>query len=240
MLKVKELSIFRKAEPILSSVSFEVKRGEVVAIIGPNGSGKTSLLKALTGSSSETTGEIRINSFNVQGDNIKAKSQFGYLPNPSLYEPYLTGMEWLEVVGSMYHLSPPHRIQRILKYAETLDFKEQLFSLNEQAESSTLQKVGIVASIIHQPELVIWDEPTQSLDHSMKEQLLGLVKDLSAEGSAFLIATNDLSWAERVADRFMLVGNGELLASGTLNELHNQYRTNKSLDSIYMAAFNEH
>src|SRR5688572_24246544 len=151
MLKVRNLTIFDHAEPLLVNSNLSVKRGEVVGVIGPNGSGKTALLRAMAGGCEKYEGEIKVNDFDMDTDPLRAKMHLGYLPSNLALEPYLTGLEWLEVVGSLYHIAPKNRIERILELAERFDCKNFIYTIIEQLGQAEKQKIALIASILHKP-----------------------------------------------------------------------------------------
>ncbi|QQG50065.1 MAG: ABC transporter ATP-binding protein [Candidatus Berkelbacteria bacterium] len=233
MLKARELTVFDKAIPVLTNINLEIKRGEVAAFIGPNNAGKSALLRALAGGFEHYDGEIRVGSYSLKNSE-KAKTQLGYLSSPVAFENYLTGLEWLEVVSAAYHLAPPKRIEAILNLADKLNCKDSLYTILDSADESTKQKVGLIASLLHQPSVVLWDEPINSLDPTSQQEVSELARRVSSDGAAVLIATNNLPWAERVAERFFIMDQGEILSDGTLSQLKSLSRAeDRDLLTIY-------
>jgi len=234
MVRVRNLTIFHRTVPVVHDVTFEVKRGEVVALIGPNQSGKSTVLKAIAGGYDEFQGEIKVQTFNVTPDSTKAKMHVGYLAAPPLMEAYLTGLEWLEVVGATYNLAPETRIHRIITLAETFGCKEELYSTIERLDPAARQKIGLLASLVHEPSCVIWDEPLIFLDPESQQTVTDFINSLVSQGTSVILATNNLFWAQIVADRHLVFRDGEVIAAGSLGELHNQAKTaRKDLPSIY-------
>lgn len=240
MLKVRNLSAFEHGNAILSEISFEVKRGEIVALIGPNYSGKSLLLRALAGGFRHLEGDCRVNSYNLEREPKHYKSQIGFASPLNRPEPYLTGLEWLEIIGTAYALPPKKRVATILALAEALDAKDDLYRLVDQAGPAATQKVSLIGSLFHKPTVALWDEPTQFLDPSTQVALAALARSFASDGGSLLLASNHLEWAERVADRYILMDDGQIVAEGTLARLRNSYRSpERSLTSVFQTAFHD-
>lgn len=240
MLKVRDLAVVEHGNIILGDVSFEIKRGEIVALVGPNYSGKSTLLRALAGGFRHMEGEIRISSYSLVKDPKHYKSQIGYAAPPNQPEAYLTGLEWLEIIGSAYDLAPKKRITTILKLAEELDTKEELYRTTEHISFAAKQKISLIASLFHQPTVALWDEPTQFLDPIAQDALHDIARTYVSDGGAILMACNHLEWAERLADRYILIDQGQIVAEGTLTALRNSLRADeRTLMSVFHRAFNE-
>jgi len=238
MLKVEHLESLRYLGQPLLDISFTVADGEILVLLGPNGAGKSQLLEAVAAPDETSRGQILVNHFNARTDPDKARVHLGYLPSPVAVEPYLTGFEYLQLVGSIYHLSPKVRTASILQLANKLGCSHQLFTLMERLGPAARQKVGLLAALIHKPSVLVLDEPTEHLDatgqHLVQEQLI----EFSRQGGAVLLATNDLTLAEQVADRLLLIDQGQSLAEGTATQLHHQFKSNdKSVLGLYQQAF---
>lgn len=240
MLKVKDLAIFEHGVAALDNISLEVKRGEAVALIGPNYSGKSTLLRALAGGFRHLEGDSKIGSYSLSRDPKHYKSQLGYSAAVNQPDEYLSPLEWLEIIGAAYSLAPKKRISAILELAEQLEAKEELYRPIEQVSQATRQKVSLIASLFHQPTVALWDEPTQFLDPISQDALADIARQFVADGGSLLFASNHLEWAEKVADRFVLIDNGSLVAEGTLAMLRNMLRApERQLKSVFTAAFDE-
>jgi len=239
MLKADSLSVPGPTTTEIVNFSLEARRGEVVALVGPNGSGKSIILRTLAGLNDNVHGSIKINNINVLKEPEKAKTQLGYLPNPVILEPYLTGFEILEMVGAMHNIAPELRPQKILTLAEHFDCKSQLYTTTERLGRAIWQKIGLMASLMHEPALLLWDEPTLHLDPYSQSAVTASVRHSAKEGVATVIATNDLSFAEALADKIVLLDNGETLAVGSLRQLCNQFKVGeRRLWAVYSTAFN--
>lgn len=237
MLSVEDLKLGTTSKGATQPLHFKIAEHQVWAVIGPNGSGKSALLELIANGPADPEGKIVIHHFNAHHEPDKAKALVGYLPNPVRFEPYLTGYEFLELVSSFYHLSPEVRSQRILSLAERLGCRDYLFTNLERLGAALHQKIGLIASLIHQPKVLLWDEPLQHLDHHSQSAALELLQETAAAGAACLVATNDLELAQIIGQHFLLLDNGELVAQGSLAQLTNQFQTDrKDLAAVYHQA----
>lgn len=239
MLKVDNLTIIGPAAAEIVDFSLEVKRGEIVVLIGPNNSGKSAILRTLAGLSSNVHGTIKINNINVLKEREKAKTQLGYLPNPVVLEPYLTGFEILEMVGAMHNIAPAVRSRRILALAEYFDCKSYLYTLLENLGRAFWQKIALIASLIHEPTILLWDEPIIHLDPLSQELVSESIKHSAKANTAVIVATNNLDFAQKISHRLILLNNGEVLAEGNLKQLCNQFKVEgNQLSAVYKTAYN--
>lgn len=233
MLKIRQLTVFDRAIPILTNVSLEIKRGEIVAVVGPNNSGKSAMLETIAGGIKQFEGEIRVGSYSLKNED-KAKTQIGYLASPVALESYLTGLEWLEVVGTAYHLAPAKRIENILALAESLSCKDDLYTIIDNTDESVRQKIGLIAAVLHRPPVQLLDEPISNLDPTAQQEVSMLIRQMASEGAAILLATNNLGWVEQVAEKFVILTAGEIVAEGSLSQLKNVARSDsRALNAIY-------
>jgi len=222
MLKVKNLSV-EQPSLCLENVSFQAGRGEIVGVVGPNTAGKSLLLDALAGYLPQSEGHVILNHFDLLKEPEKAKIHLGFLPDPPLLEDYLSGYEFLHALGSFYHLLPQQREKQILEASHALKADSCLYELIHRLSPADRQKIGLLASFFHQPDLIIWDEPTANLDFLSKATLGSLAMKLAGEGKTFVIATNDLAWLEPILTTVVVLSHGKQLSFGTIKELARQY-----------------
>jgi ABC-type multidrug transport system ATPase subunit len=240
MLEVRELSVLEHGNIVVGDITLEIKRGEAVAIIGPNYSGKSTLLRAIAGGFRHFEGDCRISSYSLTQDPKHYKSQLGYAAPVNQPDPFLTGLEWLEIVGTAYSLSPKKRITAILQLADLLDVKEELYRTVEHISLAAKQKISLIGSLFHNPTVALWDEPTQFLDPLAQEALAQIVRTTTSANGAVLFASNHLEWAERVADRYIFLENGQIIGEGTLAHLRNTFRADeRNLTTVFRSAFND-
>jgi len=238
MLKVRSLSVLRRAEEELVNINLEVARGECLVVVGPNSSGKSLLVRTIATAESDYSGDIMINHYHAKTESAKAQLHLGYLSSNLVPEPHLTGLEYLEMVGAFYGLSPKIRLERILILAERFACKDYLYTLNERLGKAFHQRIGIIASLLHQPDVLIWDEPIVFLDESARVAAITLLQEHLKRGGTVLVSTNDLELAELIGDQILIMQEGQVVAQGTLNQLCNQFKPeHKSLRDIYHHLF---
>lgn len=233
MLKVRDL-VFRLGAEQSEPISFEANKGEIIGVVGSSGSGGAELLESLATPISNIQGQIQLSHLSALTDTEKYRQLIGYLPNPAWLEPHLTGVEHLELVSSSYGLPPQERIEDILKLADKLQCRDQLYTLLESAPANLRQKVALIAALISKPKALFLVEPWQHLDWN--EQLLvnELINELTGDGTACLIASHNLSHLEHICDSYLLLNSGALLASGELKQLSRQFNIeSKSLTKFW-------
>ena len=219
MIKVEGLTKYYGSKPAAKDISFEVKRGEVFGILGTNGAGKSTTIKMMCGLLKPTRGIIQIGGVNLQRMPLKAKSMMGYLPeNPLIYDK-LTGAETLELIGNLRKLSNDMTVQRIEYYAKTLGLGEQIYHEVGTYSKGMRQKLAIAMTLIHDPEMVLLDEPASGLDPRYTKILKDWIKNLSANGRTVLLSTHIIEMAESLCNRIAIIDQGQLKAIGTVSEI---------------------
>ena len=219
MIKVEGLTKYYGSKPAAKDISFEVKKGEVFGILGTNGAGKSTTIKMMCGLLKPTRGIIQIGGINLQRMPLKAKSMMGYLPeNPLIYDK-LTGAETLELIGNLRKLSSDMIEQRIEYYAKSLGLEEQIYHEVGTYSKGMRQKLAIAMTLIHDPEMILLDEPASGLDPRYTKLLKDWIKNLSANGKTVLLSTHIIEMAESLCDRVAIIDQGMLKTIGTINEI---------------------
>ena len=232
MIKVEGLTKYYGSKPAAKDISFEVKKGEVFGILGTNGAGKSTTIKMMCGLLKPTRGIIQIGGINLQRMPLKAKSMMGYLPeNPLIYDK-LTGAETLELIGNLRKLSSGMIEQRIEYYAKSLGLGEQIYHEVGTYSKGMRQKLAIAMTLIHDPEMVLLDEPASGLDPRYTKLLKDWIKNLSANGRTVLLSTHIIEMAETLCDRIAIIDQGRLKAIGTINEIQNSTGVNNLEDAF--------
>ena len=221
MIKVNGLTKYYGNKPAAKDITFEVNKGEVFGLLGTNGAGKSTTIKMLCGLLKPTRGSILIGDVDLNRMPLKAKSIMGYLPeNPLIYDK-LTGAETLELIGRLRKLSNDMIEQRVKYYAQTLDLGEQIYHEVGTYSKGMRQKLAIAMTLIHDPEMVLLDEPASGLDPRYTKLLKDWIKNLSANGRTVLLSTHIIEMAETLCDRIGIIDQGKLMAIGTVNEIQN-------------------
>jgi ABC-2 type transport system ATP-binding protein len=232
MIKVSGLTKYYGSKPAAKDISFEVKKGEVFGLLGTNGAGKSTTIKMLCGLLKPTRGSIRIGDVDLQRMPLKAKSMMGYLPeNPLIYDK-LTGSETLELIGKLRKLSIDMIEQRVKYYADTLGLGEQIYHEVGTYSKGMRQKLAIAMTLIHDPEMVLLDEPASGLDPRYTKLLKDWIKNLSANGRTVLLSTHIIEMAETLCDKIGIIDQGKMKAMGTVQDIQNSTGVNNLEDAF--------
>lgn len=211
-------------------VTLDVKKGEIYGFIGHNGAGKTTTIKAIVGLHDFEQGSITIDGVSVKDDPIKAKSILAYIPdNPDLYDN-LSGLQFLNFVADIFRVPKDVRKERIEKYAEDLEI---LNALNNQIASYShgmKQKLAIISAFLHDPKLLIMDEPFVGLDPKSAFIVKKMMREFCDNGSAIFFSTHVLEVAEKLCDKIAIIKNGKLISSGTMEEV----KGDASLEEVFL------
>ena len=219
MIKVNGLTKYYGKKPAAKDITFEVNKGEVFGLLGTNGAGKSTTIKMLCGLLKPTRGSIMIGDVDLNRMPLKAKSMMGYLPeNPLIYDK-LTGAETLELIGRLRKLSNDMIDQRVKYYAQTLDLGEQIYHEVGTYSKGMRQKLAIAMTLIHDPEMLLLDEPASGLDPRYTKLLKDWIKNLSANGRTILLSTHIIEMAETLCDKIGIIDQGKLMAIGTVDEI---------------------
>ncbi len=238
MVKISNLTkLYPGSTKGVKNLSLHVEAGDLYAFIGHNGAGKTTTLKAICGIHGFDNGEIHIDGINVKEDALSAKKQIAYIPdNPDLFE-YLTGIQYLNFVGDVFALSAAVRRERIQKYAAAFEITESLGDLISTYSHGMKQKLAIISALIHEPKLMILDEPFVGLDPKATVTLKGFMAELCKNGGAVFFSTHVLEVAEKLCNKLAIIKDGQLVTSGAMADI---VKEGSSLESIFMeVAVNE-
>jgi ABC-2 type transport system ATP-binding protein len=215
-------------------LNLTVPRGEVFAFIGPNGAGKTTTIKLVAGLLKPTEGRVRLCGHDVQQDYIAAKSLLSYVPDqPYLYDK-LSGREFLHFVGRMYKLPKAAMEARITEMADTFELHEFLDELCETYSHGMKQRIVLSAALLHNPQVIVVDEPLIGLDPKGSNVLKRVFRNLASDGAAVFISTHTLSLAEEIADRVGIIHNGRIVALGELADIKKLAATDGRLEEAFL------
>lgn len=205
--------------PACVDINLEITKGDVFAFIGPNGAGKTTTIKMITGILKPTKGDILINGISINENLLKAKRVIGYVPDrPFLYEK-LTGKEFLMMVKEIFNVSDKEFHTTLEFYLEYFDFKDRIDELIENYSHGMKQKIVLISALIHNPEIIIMDEPLVGLDPKSSKLLKDLVKNLSEKGKTFFISTHILSLVEEICKNLAIINKGRIIIKDTIENI---------------------
>ncbi len=231
MLEINHLTKTYGTKKAVDDVTFSVGAGEICAFIGHNGAGKTTTLKCVAGILGFDEGEILIDGDSIAADPITAKRKFAYIPdNPDLYD-YMTGMQYLNFIADIFGLTKEERTENILKYAQDLGLSEEELGGQVGSYSHGMkQKLAVISALIHEPRLILLDEPFVGLDPKASFVLKEIMRDFCAKGGAILFSTHILEVAEKLCDRVAIIKQGKLVTFGKMDEV----KGDSSLEDIFL------
>jgi len=221
MISVNNLvKIYPNGAKALEDVSFKIEQGEVCGYLGPNGAGKTTTIKILSAMINATSGSAVINGFNVFEYPNKVKKFIGYVPESGALFLSLTPYDFLEFVCKMYDMDRNTYNQRIFNFMELFDLKNEIRTPMHAFSKGMRQKVLIVSSLIHNPQIILWDEPLSGIDYNTTNVIRNLVKELAAGGKIFLYSTHLVESVDKICSRILVLNSGKIAFDGEINNLN--------------------
>ena len=230
MLKIDHFTKTYGEKKAVDDLSLHIQRGEIYGFIGHNGAGKTTTLKSVAGIMQFDSGEILIDGTSIQKDPIGCKKKMAYIPdNPDLYE-FMTGMQYLNFVGDIFAIPADRRKQRIQELADTFELTGDLNQPISAYSHGMKQKLAIISAWIHEPKLILMDEPFVGLDPKASHILKGMMREVCNQGGAIFFSTHVLEVAEKLCDKVAIIKGGKLVRSGTMEEV----KGDTSLESVFL------
>ena len=235
MIEIKNVTkIFGKGFRAVDNLSLKIEKGYIYGFLGPNGAGKTTTLKMITGILKADEGTILINNIDINENPLLAKMQFGFVgDNPDIFLK-LKGIEYLNFIGSVYNVENSKLSENILKYSKMFEMDTFLNSKIESYSHGMRQKISIIAALIHDPNILILDEPLTGLDPKSSFVLKEIMKSYVNEGKVVLFSTHVLEVAEKVCDRVAIISKGKILFDGTIMEMKNKVGEDESLEKMFL------
>ncbi len=219
MLKVERLTKHFGKLQAVRNLSFTVDKGELFGLVGPNGAGKTTTIKMIVGMLDPTDGDVHVNGYSVAENPVEVKKRIGYVPeNCALYEN-LTAREYLELVGNLHHLPQKRITSQIEKLMKSLDLEDAIDRRMTGYSKGMKQKILLTSALIHNPDLIIMDEPFTGLDSNSAAVFKQLIWQLVAGGKTVIFSSHILEVVEKLCKRLLIIHKGEKLACGTIDEI---------------------
>lgn len=217
----------------VDDLNLTVKPGEIFGFLGPNGAGKTTTIKLVVGLLNPDSGTIKVNGFDNQTATLEAKKRIGYVPdNPDLYDR-LTGLEYLNFIADVYEVHENVRRTNIARYLEMFELAGAVKDLIKSYSHGMKQKLALTSALLHEPNLLILDEPMVGLDPKSAHLFKEVLRDHCAKGKAVFFSTHILDVAERLCDRVGIISRGKLIACGTLDQLR-KGDSKETLEHIFL------
>ena len=219
MLRIENLTKSYNDKKAVDGLTLHIQAGELYGFIGHNGAGKTTTLKACCGILGFEEGEIFVGGESVKKNPLACKKKIAYIPdNPELYG-FMKGIQYLHFVGDIYEVPTDVRQARIRKYADAFELTEALAQPISTYSHGMKQKLAVISALLHEPKLVIMDEPFVGLDPKAAHTLKELMREICDRGGAIFFSTHVLEVAEKLCDKIAIIKNGKLIKAGTMDEV---------------------
>lgn len=230
MLKIEHLTKIYGEKKAVDDLSLHIRPGEIYGFIGHNGAGKTTTLKSVVGILKFDEGEIQIDGTSIKDDPVGCKRKIAYIPdNPDLYD-YMTGIKYLNFIADIFGVSAEDRMERIRDYADRFELTDDLAQPIAAYSHGMKQKLAIIAAWLHEPKLIIMDEPFVGLDPKASHLLKIMMREVCEKGGAIFFSTHVLEVAEKLCDKVAIIKGGKLIRSGTMEEV----KGDESLETVFL------
>lgn len=230
MLRIENLTKTYGAKTVVDNLSLHIAPGEIYGFIGHNGAGKTTTIKSVVGILEFDAGEIYIGGNSIKENPLACKNMISYIPdNPDLYI-FMSGIAYLNFVADIYGVGADERNACITKYADAFDLSKDLAQPISTYSHGMKQKLAIIAALIHNPKLVIMDEPFVGLDPIAAHLVKDVMREICDEGGAIFFSTHVLEVAEKLCDKVAIIKQGKLIKAGTMEEV----KGDASLESVFL------
>jgi len=229
LLDIKNLVKAYSGKRAVDDLSLHIAAGEVCGFIGPNGAGKTTTIKAVCGIHNFDSGEITVGGLSIKSDPIACKRMIAYIPdNPDLYT-FMSGIKYLNFIADVYGVSSADRTARISELADRFDLTADLANMISSYSHGMKQKLALISALIHEPKLMILDEPFVGLDPIAARDVKGIMRNMCEDGAAVFFSTHVLEVAEKLCDKIAIIRAGKLVAFGETEEV----RGDSSLEEVF-------
>jgi ABC-2 type transport system ATP-binding protein len=236
LIEIHDLSKTYGEKLAVNNISLNVTGGEVFGFLGPNGAGKTTTIKMIVGLLKPSSGSVKVAGFDIQAQPLDAKAACGYVPDtPNLYAK-LSGRELLRFVADLYNLDRTQAAKRADELLQLLDLSAAADDTIDSYSHGMQQKASLAAALMHDPKVLVLDEPTVGLDPKSARLIKDLLRQLAERGAAVFLSTHILEIAERMCDRIGIINKGELIAVGSMDELRSLGKAGEvSLEDIFLS-----
>ena len=232
IISIKNLCKNYSDKQVLKNINLDVYPGQVIGYIGPNGAGKSTTVKILCGLITDYEGEVTIKGWDIKQDTIEIKKRIGYIPELAELYDVLTPMEFLQFVGALHNLDESLCRERIIKMLSAFGLESNLNQRMDSFSKGMRQKVLIASGLLHNPDIIILDEPLSGLDANSVILIKELINKLARDGKTIFYCSHMMDIVEKVSDRIVLIDDGRVVADGSFEELRQQ-QGDKSLEQIF-------
>ncbi|GLC31537.1 ABC transporter ATP-binding protein [Clostridium omnivorum] len=241
IMSIKELRMSYGGDDVLKGIDLDIYEGEIIGYIGPNGAGKSTTVKILLGIINSYRGYVEIFGEDISKGSIEYKKRIGYVPETAEIYDNLTAQEYLTFIGGIYGLSYNAVDEKAKKLMSLFGIEQHYTSRISSFSKGMKQKVLIIASLIHNPDILFWDEPLSGLDANSVMIVKELLSELAAQGKTIFYSSHIMDVVEKISNRIILINNGQVVADGTFEELKGK-ESEESLEEIFnqLTGFNGH
>jgi ABC-2 type transport system ATP-binding protein len=218
----------------VDSLSLTIPEGKIFGFLGPNGAGKSTTIKMITGILNPDSGDIKVNGISVKERPLEAKKQFGYVPDSPDMFLRLKGLEYLNFMADIYDVPKEVRKQRIENLARRFELLEALGDKIQSYSHGMRQKIVLMGALVHDPSVWILDEPLTGLDPKASYTLKEMMREHVSTGKTVFFSTHVLEVAEKICDKVAIINKGSVLFSGSLDEMREHFKTNESLENMFL------
>ena len=230
MIEIQGLTKSYGDKKAVDNVSFNVNDGEIFAFIGHNGAGKTTTIKSIVGINDFDSGDILINGKSIKDNPTECKKEIAYVPdNPDLYEN-MKAIDFINFICDMYEVSSEKRKENIIKYAKLFEIDSNLKDEISTFSHGMKQKIALISALVHEPNILIMDEPFVGLDPKAVYDMKQVMKDMCNEGKSIFFSTHILDVAEKLCDRVAIIKSGKIIKIGNMAEI----KGDESLEQVFL------
>jgi ABC-2 type transport system ATP-binding protein len=235
MIEIKNVSkSYNGTTKAVDNLTLTIPEGEIFGFIGPNGAGKSTTIKMITGIINADSGEVKINGVSIKDSPLEAKKQFGYVPDSPDMFLRLKGLEYLNFMADIYDVSKEARKEKIENLARRFELSDALGDRIQSYSHGMRQKIVLIGALIHEPSVWILDEPLTGLDPKASYTLKEMMREHVSNGKTVFFSTHVLEVAEKICDKVAIINKGNILFCGTLEEMREHFKTNESLEKMFL------
>ncbi len=241
ILSIEDLRMRYSSDYVLNGISLHVRKGEIIGYIGPNGAGKSTTVKIILGLVTGYTGQVKLFGEDISNGHIEYKRRIGYVPETSEIYDNLTAQEYLTFIGELYGMDYDEADLKAIRMMEAFDLKEAYHSRISSYSKGMRQKVLIISSLLHNPDLLFFDEPISGLDANSVMVFKEIMARLASQGKTIFYSSHIMDVVEKISHRIILLNDGRLVADGSFEELRGQKKEG-TLEEIFnqLTGFNDH
>ncbi|MFO0982903.1 MAG: ABC transporter ATP-binding protein [Planctomycetota bacterium] len=222
------------AKLALDGVTWSVPAGQICGLLGPNGAGKTTLFRLLMGILKASSGTLCIDGKDAFEERVVLKRTVGFLPDEPVFYSYLAGMEILKLSAGMHGLDPRATTNALKPLIKRLQLDDAMHQFADDYSRGMKKKLGLLLALLHEPKLLILDEPTNGLDVEATRLFFDLMRELAARGTTILFSTHLMDHVERICSHAAIIHQGRLIASGSLDELRQRFGGDRPLEDVFL------